>query len=205
MRALNTALDHCNDSVSQERDKKFEWGWLIEEGALELPTWLAHVSKLSQRPLLDEVCSPAWRAKWVNKWTRQEHGRRMEIMLAVARAHDDTLRCEVYPDDAPACAYSVMKQSQDIKEMAENKYASLQWQMPEISAAVRTRQVCDRAPVFFYRALVPKRPVILRSLLIVGTPPYYVKSLLTQSLFFACPDMCQLWRASCVLIVLVAC
>ena len=73
-------------------------GWLIEAGHLELPWWLAKVHSLSQNAYWDLVCSAAWRSKCIQKWTRQEHARRMEIMLAVARAHEDTLRCEVYPD-----------------------------------------------------------------------------------------------------------
>jgi len=32
--ALNTATDHCNDKQTPERDKKFEWGWIIEEVCL---------------------------------------------------------------------------------------------------------------------------------------------------------------------------
>mmetsp|Transcript_21264 Transcript_21264/g.34013 ORF Transcript_21264/g.34013 Transcript_21264/m.34013 type:complete len:909 (-) Transcript_21264:186-2912(-) len=141
--ALGTAMDHCNDKQTPERDKKFEWGWIIEEGYLELPWWLGQAQKTLETKLFGMIFSESWRGTLVQKWSRHAHAMRMEIMLAVARAHDDTLRCEVYPDDAPVCVQTVMDESRCIKKMAENKYAELQYKMPDISCAVRTRQTCQ--------------------------------------------------------------
>ena len=65
-------------------------------------------------------------------------------MLAVSRAHEDTLRCELHlQEEAPESVRKVLKVSRNIKEAAENRYAAMQYDQPDIASAVRTRQTCQ--------------------------------------------------------------
>jgi len=170
--ALSTAVDHANDgegeahyvseledtegSVAMDREiekgradrlrqKIFEWGWLEEMGFLDLPIWLKLLQVLMGASCLDSVVSKPWRERVVHRWTRAEYARCIEITLAVSRAHEDTLRCEqsMLDDEEKELANEILFASQAIKELAENRYANLQYRMPEISCAVRTRQSCQ--------------------------------------------------------------
>ena len=109
---------------------------------------------ISMQVLIESDCldslgvSKEWRMKLVKRWTRSEHARVMEIALAVIHAHETTLRCEraQFEDDelnTPTVVKEILSASQAIKELAENKYASMQYDLPDISCAVRTRQSCQ--------------------------------------------------------------
>ena len=162
LRAVSTALDHSSDGqgshffaalrgldrnkehLENARLKKFEWGWLEDLGYFGLPIWLRVVQVLVEAACFDSLISKEWRTHLVLKWTRTAQAQRMEVMLAVARAHEDTLRCEEpVLRLAPPCVQRVLQESRAIKHMAENKFAELQYQMPDISCAVRTRQTCQ--------------------------------------------------------------
>ena len=86
-------------------DMKFEWGWLHVDGCLDLPPWLKLVRRLTggeasvkRKFFLGATCL----APLIKSWTIKEVSQCMEIMLAVTRAHEDTLRCEEgVLEDAP--------------------------------------------------------------------------------------------------------
>ena len=146
---LGAAGDKPGEDAAIAQTKKFEWGWLREMGFLELPIWLRLLQVLIESSCLDSLgVSKKWRTKLVKRWTRSEHARMMEIALAVSRAHEDTLRCEraQFENDelnTPTVVKEILAASQAIKEMAENSYANMQYDMPDISCAVRTRQSCQ--------------------------------------------------------------
>lgn len=93
-------------------DMKFEWGWLQFEGFLDLPPWLQLVRRLTggeasvkRKYFLGAVCI----APLIKNWTVTEVSQCMEIMLAVTRAHEDTLRCEYsLLEQAPECIQEVL-------------------------------------------------------------------------------------------------
>ena len=65
-------------------------------------------------------------------------------MLAVTRAHEDTLRCALHLlQEAPESIRKIFNYSHNIKEASENRYAALQYEYPDIACAVRTRQTCQ--------------------------------------------------------------
>ena len=99
--ALKSAIDHANDSTSeaveqliakvsdsrvQLDDFKFEWGWLEYEGFLELPWWLTSLQEAVEPKRMRWKLFSVFFGYFARKWTRHEHARRLEIMLAVARA-----------------------------------------------------------------------------------------------------------------------
>ena len=145
--AINTALSHVNDDPELVEGlvrelKNFEWGWLVEEGYLKLPTWIgAIVAVLERLPFLPR----SWQDRGVQYLTRRQHARRMEIMLSVARAHKDTLlmQSELFGDEVPESAKRLMNQSRKIQAMAEDKYSAVLHKRPDIATAVHTRQTCQ--------------------------------------------------------------
>ena len=160
--ALKSAIDHANDSTSeaveqliakvsdsrvQLDDFKFEWGWLEYEGFLELPWWLTSLQEAVEPKRMRWKLFSVFFGYFARKWTRHEHARRLEIMLAVARAHEDTLRCELAmlaeEGNNMESVLHVLRDSRCIKEAAQNRYAALQFEQPDISCAVRTRQTCQ--------------------------------------------------------------
>jgi NhaP-type Na+/H+ or K+/H+ antiporter len=145
--AISKALAHVYDDPKSVESlvrelKNFEWGWLVEEGYLDLPTWLdAIVQALQDLPCLPQ----SWRARVVQYLTRRQHARRMEILLSVARAHKETLQMqsELFGDEVPTSARNLMNQSRKIQTLAEDKYAEMLLRRPDIARAVHTRQTCQ--------------------------------------------------------------
>ena len=127
LRALKTAVDHSSDESLEQlqqlidrrglsdavrlSDMMFEWGWLHFEGNLDLPGWLKMARKLTGgdgsvkgNVFFGAICV----APLIKSWTIHEMSQCMEIMLAVTRAHEDTLRCEAsLLEDAPECIQEV--------------------------------------------------------------------------------------------------
>ena len=166
LRALKTAVDHANDTdvidiqqlIDQRRlsdvvrlsDMMFEWGWLQLDGFLDLPRWLQLVRALAggrdsvkRKCFFGFICV----APLIKSWTIHEMSQCMEIMLAVTRAHEDSLRCEEsLLEDAPDCIHEVLNNSRLIKQAAENAYAQLQISLPDISSAVHCQKRLAKEP-----------------------------------------------------------
>jgi len=148
--AINTALDHCNDEPEFAAQlaaqlKNFEWGWLVDEGFLEVPKWLTRIEYILSFSVVKGVVPHVYLSRLSQYFTRRQHARRMELLLGVARAHTDTLRAEseLYGENIPDCAQNLISESLKIKTIAENEYADLRCQMPDIASAVHTRQTCQ--------------------------------------------------------------
>lgn len=148
--AINTALDHVNDEPALAEQlatdlKNFEWGWLVGEGYLDLPTWLKKSARFLRNSIVKSLVFNSLLDRFSAYLTRRQHARRMEILLAVARAHGDTLQSEseLYGAQIPWCAQTLVRESRRIKTKAENEYAYLRRQMPDIASAVHTRQTCQ--------------------------------------------------------------
>jgi hypothetical protein len=128
--ALSVAVDHVNDAKGEMTnvvsEDQFEWRQLEEMGFLELPLWFKCVSGVVGK-----------------RWTGEEYARRVEIVLAVMKAHEDT-RQEALAmlNVLPIRFREVLQASETVKERAETRYADLRNSDPEICRAVRTRQTC---------------------------------------------------------------
>ena len=128
--ALSVAVDHVNDAKGEMTnvvsEDQFEWRQLEEMGFLELPLWFKCVSNVVGK-----------------RWTGEEYARRVEIVLAVMKAHEDT-RQEALAmlNVLPIRFREVLQASETVKERAETRYADLRNSDPEICRAVRTRQTC---------------------------------------------------------------
>jgi hypothetical protein len=128
--ALSVAVDHVNDAKGEMTnvvsEDQFEWRQLEEMGFLELPLWLKCVSGVGCK-----------------RWTEEEYARRVEIVLAVMKAHEDT-RQEALAmlNVLPSRFREILQASETVKERAETRYADLRNGDPEICRAVRTRQTC---------------------------------------------------------------
>jgi len=148
--AINTALDHCNDDPElaikfAAKHKNFEWGWLVEEEYLLVPKLLTRIEHFLSISAVKRVVPHGYLYRISQYFARRQHARRMELLLGVARAHTETLRSEseLYGDKIPDCAQDLILESMEIKIMAENMYADLRCQMPDIASAVHTRQTCQ--------------------------------------------------------------
>ncbi len=127
-------MDHCYNEHEQKKLSQggrgsFEWGWLIAEGFLEQPKWLSYCKILGSR--VSDHC------------TRVDNARRMELFLAVSRAHDEVCKVESVLDNYPAYAAHLAQESQNIKVQADKEYAVLALLSPDIASAVTTRQTCQ--------------------------------------------------------------
>ena len=137
-----------NTSVQIE-DFRFEWGWLGYERFLETPRWLSYLQDAQKSTRAFDRAVAVLAGPFLKRWTDSSCAKRMEIMLAVARAHECVLRCEeaMFAEQNDAgkanCIKRVLEESRAIKESAENRYASLQFQQPDIACAVRTRHTCQ--------------------------------------------------------------
>jgi CRP-like cAMP-binding protein len=105
---------------------RFEWGWLIEEGFLDQPRWLSYCTIFGSK--FSEHC------------TRVDNARRMELFLAISRAHD---AAEFDLDICPEYAAHFIQESKQIKVQADKEYAALALLSPDIASAVTTRQTCQ--------------------------------------------------------------
>jgi len=148
--AIDTALDHCNDDPDlavqfAAKHQNFEWGWLVEEEFLLVPKLLTRIEHFLSISAVKRVVQHGYLYRISQYFVRRQHARRMELLLGVARAHTETLRAEseLYGDRIPDCAQNLTVESMKIKIMAENMYADLRCQMPDIASAVQTRQTCQ--------------------------------------------------------------
>jgi len=148
--AINTSLDHCNDEPElamqfAAKHQNFEWGWLVEEGFLLVPKLLTRIEHILSTSVVKRFVLHGYLNRVSQHFTRRQHARRMELLLGVARAHTETLRSEseLYGDSIPDCAQNLIIESVKIKIMAENMYADLRCQMPDIASAVHMRQTCQ--------------------------------------------------------------
>jgi hypothetical protein len=148
--AIDAAIDHCNDEPEIASDlehdmKHFDWGWLVDEGFLQIPKWLKLVEHaLTSLPIVALV-PKAWCRRILWYFSRRQHARCMELLLCVARAHSETLRSEskIYGKTPPLAAKRVMDTSLLIKIRAQDEYAMLRQEFPDIASAVHTRQTCQ--------------------------------------------------------------
>ena len=131
------------------QDFRFEWGWLEYEKFLEVPRWLSYLQDAQKSTRTFDRAVAVLVGPVLKRWADFSCAKRMEIMLAVARAHEGVLRCEeaMFAEQNDAgkanCIKRVLEESRAIKEAAENRYASLQFQQPDIACAVRTRHTCQ--------------------------------------------------------------
>jgi CRP-like cAMP-binding protein len=130
---INTALDHCYNSATWSGEKetsfgdRFEWGWLISEGFLDPPKWLSYCKIFG--------------SSFANHFTRGDDARRLELFLAISRAHEEVCKSESVLD--PAFAAHLIQESQQIKVQADKQFAALALLSPDIASAVVTRQTCQ--------------------------------------------------------------
>ena len=137
---MNTALDHCYDMEPLIRKRRkfqkethigdrFEWGWLTGEGFLDQPKWLSYCTIFGSS--VSDHC------------TRVDIARRMELFLAISRAHDVVCEAEFDLDICPEYAAHFIQESKQIKVQADKEYAALALLSPDIASAVTTRQTCQ--------------------------------------------------------------
>ena len=147
---INMAIDHLDDEPElaanlAEDGKHFEWGWLVQEGFLGLPGWMMLLQWVLDSTLVTSMLPTTWRTSFFQHLSRRQHARCIELLLAVMRAHAKVLESEseAYGEDPPLEARQVMQESHQIKTLAENEYARFRHLMPDITAAVHTRQTCQ--------------------------------------------------------------
>jgi len=129
--ALDRAMDHAGDE-NMNTSMKFEWGWLEQEGAFEFPWWVRFLHKIPLG-IVKAAAKQLERGYLITQF---------EIVCGVIRAHDETSRCEFRADMVNERFMSISEDSARVREVAEHELARMEAALPEVAAAVRTRQAC---------------------------------------------------------------